>query len=309
MTVLPEHEVPGPQSRTAGLEDAALHPIDAHIHVLPSAAGWERERLVAEDPWFATCHAHDERILTVPELQTSLGDALDERVVCMTWPFADAGRCVEGTEVLLNELHGDDRIRVAGMVNPRSPAAATVVDNFAHRGVCALGELNADAQGWTDHLDELAPVLEAAAAHDLPVVLHTSDPVGHRYPGKGTMHTEQLASVVRILPSNLRLILAHGGGGFPWYVQMPEFATVRAQLYCDLAAMPWLYEPSVLPLMIRSLGSSHLLYATDAPRFGRRRTQDWLAAAELSVEEYRDILERTAASLFHWEFEVSNHLG
>ena len=72
-------------------------------------------------------------------------------------------------------------------VNPAwGEGAVKEVQRCAESGLRGVGELHPDTQGF-DITDKslMEPVMVAAGELGLPMVVHTSEPVGHRYPGKG----------------------------------------------------------------------------------------------------------------------------
>ena len=56
----------------------------------------------------------------------------------------------------------------------------------AEAGLRGIGELHPDMQGYDlGDLDTMAPLMETVREHGLIVTTHSSEPVGHAYPGKG----------------------------------------------------------------------------------------------------------------------------
>ena len=91
-----------------------------------------------------------------------------------------------------------------------------------------MGELYADGQDF-DMGDPrgLQPVLDACVRRDLFLCIHVSEPAGHDYPGKDANGPAQVAEFVNKMPSELKLLLPHWGGGFGFYELMPEIARAR----------------------------------------------------------------------------------
>ena len=78
-----------------------------------------------------------------------------------------------------------------------------------------VGELHPDPQGY-DIGDErtMAPLMEAARHLGLIVTTHSSEPVGHTYPGKGATRPESLWRFILAFP-DVTIVCAHWGGGLP----------------------------------------------------------------------------------------------
>ena len=98
-------------------------------------------------------------------------------------------------------------------------------------------------------------------------MLHASEPVGHRYPGKGTATPDRLLQVYRALP-DLPVVLAHWGGGLPFYELMPEVAALTRNVVYDTAASTYLYRPAVFRTVLDVVGGR-------AGAVGKRPSRCW----------------------------------
>ena len=172
-------------------------------------------------------------------------------------------------------------------------------------GAVGLGELNADAQGFdlaaTASLAALAGLLRERGR---PLLLHTSEPVGHPYPGKGTATPDKLLHFLRAHPQ-LPTIAAHWGGGLPFYELMPEVAAVTRNLWYDSAASTYLYRFDIFPRVAALAGAERILWGTDYPLlrhapFLRRTRASGLDEGALAV-----ILGGNAERLFWSEVPTS----
>ena len=104
------------------------------------------------------------------------------------------------------------------------------------------------------------------------ILLHADEPVGHEYPGKGQLGLQQVYRLITAHPA-LKLVLAHWGGGFPFYELMPEVRKAAANVYYDTAASPLLYDTSVYRWVVGMAGAARscsgrttLAAGTDARR-------------------------------------------
>ena len=64
---------------------------------------------------------------------------------------------------------------------------------------------------------------------------------------------------------DLKIILAHAGGLFPFYELNPKIRPELKNIYYDLAACPLLYEPSLYRKLIEVVGPEKILWGTDYP--------------------------------------------
>jgi predicted TIM-barrel fold metal-dependent hydrolase len=241
--------------------------VDAHVHILPDRIRSD-PAVARADPWFSECHASPRAVLAGPDDLLSAMDADGvERAICFTWPFASPALCAEANDWLAATVRANpDRIIGFGIVNPADPAAPAEVLRCARMGLRGIGELNADAQGWSlDDLHAVAPTARACVDMRIPWNLHASEPVGHAYPGKGTAHPHRIERLAMAF-GDLRIIAAHLGGGLPFYARMGEVAALfRANLWVDTAAVPWLYDPPVYEEVVDLVGADRVLFGSDFP--------------------------------------------
>ena len=131
----------------------------------------------------------------------------------------------------------------------------------------------------------------------MPVLTHASEPVGHSYPGKGTVTPDKLLRFIEAFPGQT-VIAAHWGGGLPFYALMPEVKAALADAYFDTAASPFLYTPDIFPNVARVLGAERVLFGTDFPLITHPRLLAQLRESGLSDSEQAMIAGGNAARLF-----------
>ena len=148
-------------------------------------------------------------------------------------------------------------------VNPAwGDAAVSEIERCAAAGVRGIGELHPDTQGF-DITDKatMAPVMDTALRLGLPVLVHSSEPAGHQYPGKGHTTPDKLYRFIENFPQN-KIICAHWGGGLPFYSLMPEVPAIIENVYFDTAASPFLYNPEVFATVAGLVGADKILFAS-----------------------------------------------
>ena len=108
----------------------------------------------------------------------------------------------------------------------------------------------------------------------MTLLFHASEPVGHTYPGKdgggiGALYTFLSTN------SGTRVVLAHLGGGLPFYAHMPEVRQALEGVAFDTAACGYLYEPPAYA----AVEPSRLLFGSDFPLITQTRARRELEAA------------------------------
>jgi hypothetical protein len=151
-------------------------------------------------------------------------------------------------------------------VNPAwGDIAIAEMERCANAGVRGVGELHPDTQGFdVNDRRVMDPFLAAAKSLDLIVLTHSSEPTGHDYPGKGTVTPDKLIQMVVDHPGQ-RFILAHWGGGVPFYTLMPEVAESLSEVWVDTAASPFLYDPAIYGTVAATPMSGRVVFGSDYP--------------------------------------------
>lgn len=276
--------------------------VDAHTHVFVPSVVRDRARYIGRDLWFEHLYTDPRFLLiTVDDLLASMAEAgIDQAVIC-GFPWHDLGICREHNDYL-HESAQSAAGRLAWLATVPAGggmAAAAEVERCLGLGAAGIGELNADAQGF----DLLAPaslaaVMEVCVSHDKPLLLHATEPVGHQYPGKGSATPERLVGFLQAFPE-LRMVLAHWGGGLPFYELMPEVAAATARVVYDTAASTYLYQPRIFRAVLDLVGPERVLWGSDHPvlTMGRflRRTRE---AAGLRPDELEPVLGGNARRVY-----------
>jgi predicted TIM-barrel fold metal-dependent hydrolase len=174
--------------------------------------------------------------------------------------------CVElndyGLEILARH---PDRLLVFACLQPRAGRdALREFRRCVEGGMAGAGELNPAGQGFSLDDAEFLAIAGAAVEMDVPLLLHFNETVGHEYPGKGRVPVDDLWRFILRFP-DLKLIVAHWGGGLPYFELMPEVRAACRNVYYDTSASPLLYEASVFPITARLVGARKILLGTDFP--------------------------------------------
>jgi uncharacterized protein len=250
--------------------------VDAHTHAFPPAWIADRVNHCRRDRWFGDLYeAPSAKMIDAVELMSAMDSAGVAQAIACGWPWLDPGLCREHNDHLADAARkSNGRLAWLGIVAPASPDAAAETERCLALGASGIGELNADAQG-VDIAQPglLADVVAALTAAERPLLLHASEPVGHRYPGKGTATPDRLLTFLSANPE-LRVVLAHWGGGLPFYELMPEVAAHTRNVVYDTAASSYLYRPGVFRTVLDIAGRERVLWASDHPVLGMGKFLD-----------------------------------
>jgi predicted TIM-barrel fold metal-dependent hydrolase len=275
--------------------------IDAHTHLFPPDVHLRRAHYCSRDRWFGELYADPKAaIADAAALVASMdGAGIAHSIVC-GWPWRDLGLCREHNDFMAEAATaGGGRISWLAIVPPDVKGAAAEIERCFTLGAAGIGELNADAQefSWeeTARLTEAMRVCIDAAR---PALIHTSEPVGHRYPGKGEATPARLIPFLAAFP-DLKVVAAHWGGGLPFYELMPEVAEVTKNVVYDSAASTYLYRFDIFPAVAGIVGADRVLFASDYPLLSQDRFRQRVLRAGIAAANLPAIMGGNAARVFN----------
>ena len=247
--------------------------IDAHIHYTPPSLAADLDAFIQEEPFWGLMLAPAaggksvQGWATAERMLADMDAAGIATVVLMgEYRRTHAGCVARNDQALQLIRRWPERIIAFAMIQPQAGQAA--LDELARcldGGMCGVGELGPYGQGY--RLDDPAflRLAEACVRHDIPLNLHTNEEVGHYYPGKATTPLRDYYRLAHRYPE-LKLILAHWGGGLFFYELMPEVRRVLSNVWYDTAASPLLFPThDIFDVALRCVDPGKLLYASDYP--------------------------------------------
>jgi hypothetical protein len=241
--------------------------IDFHTHITAPEIIQRRDEYLVRDAWFRDLYANPQARLTSAEELISAMDTADvTQAVVFGFGWADMDLCRQDNDYVIESVSRyPDRLLGFCIVNPAAGAPAVrEIERCAAAGLYGVGELMPDGQGYRlDDEKAMAPVVEAALAHDMVLLTHCSEPVGHLYPGKGSVTPDEVIRFARLFP-RATLVCGHWGGGTIFYELMPEIARLMHNVYYDTAASLYLYQDDIFGLAAR-WAPGKVLFATDFP--------------------------------------------
>jgi predicted TIM-barrel fold metal-dependent hydrolase len=276
--------------------------IDTHTHLFPEKIRKNRETYFLNEPAFQKLYQSPKsRLIGAREMLAAMDDGQVDKSVIFGFPWKDEG---------LYKWHNDyisevvsrypDRFIGLGCFDLFSDGAAEETQRCLQEGgLSGIGELAFYQSGIENaSLARLEPVMEICSDRNLPVLIHTNEPVGHHYPGKTPNTLAQIYQLVETFPQN-NIVLAHWGGGLFFYSLLKKEVKQRLnRVYFDTAASPYLYDPSVYCLAIELVGAEKILFGSDFPLLPPARYFKEMKAAGLSAEEMKQICGGNAAKLF-----------
>ncbi len=287
--------------------------VDVHVHVFPEEMIEQRDAYLERDEWFEHLyHSPDARMVTADEVVTHMDATGVETSIVFGFAFRDQGLCRLVNDYVMEAVSRYPS-RLAGLacVSPEAPGAAAELERCLDCGLRGCGELMPDGQGfggtWNagagargpgagrPRADGLAALARCLEERHLPLLLHSNEPVGHHYAGKGDFTPEACFALVQDFPA-LTIVYAHMGGGLFLYELMPEVRAALANVYYDTSAVPYLYGPEVYEVAVACVGAGKVLFGSDYPLLSPGRYQDGLA--RLAPPDRARVLAGNARKVF-----------
>lgn len=284
--------------------------IDSHTHIFSPDVIAHRARYAKRDAFFGTLYSGAvARMIGAEELIAAMDAAGIDKAVVTGWCWQNHDVCVEQNSWRMDVIRRyPDRLLALAAIQPNAGAdAIRELERCVAGGMIGLGELNADGQSFRLDDANFRALAHRAAKLGVPMLLHMNEPVGHKYPGKGTLPLADIYDFIKAVP-NLRLILAHWGGGFPFYELMREVRKAALNVFYDSAASPLLYSSQIFRTVIDLVGSDKVLFGSDFPLilYPKRQTEpDYvpflaeIRALDFSVEELEKVMGRNAECVFN----------
>ncbi len=274
--------------------------IDFHTHVFPPQIKKNRSRYINSDPCFAILYSNKAAMLaTADELIASMDRNGVDISVILNIGWTTHELCVEINDYILESIaRYPDRLVGFCSIQPQSfDAALDEIERCARNGIKGVGELMPDMQLF-DLRDEqlMNPLVDILKKHNLIMLSHTSEPVGHIYPGKGVVTPAMLYPFITSNPE-LTIVCSHWGGGLPFYALMPEVKKALTNVYFDTAASPLLYSPQIYEQVVQLVGAEKILFGSDYPLLQQERVLSEITSVDLPEPAKEQILSGNACRL------------
>ncbi len=277
--------------------------IDAHTHLFPDKIRKNREKFFSDEPAFKKLYqSAKSRLLGAAEMLASMDAEQVDKSVIFGFPWRNEALFKRHNDYIGEVVNRyPERFIGLGCFDPFSDGATEeTLRCLKETGLSGIGEL-AFYQTGIDKvsLAKLEPVMEICRNRNLPVLIHTNEPIGHQYPGKTPNTLAQIYQLVVTFPKN-KIVLAHWGGGLFFFSLLKKEVKQRLKnVYFDTAASPYLYDANVYRLAIELMGVEKILFGSDFPLLPPARYFDEMKTAGLLADELQQICGGNAAKLFN----------
>ncbi|MBF0411688.1 MAG: amidohydrolase [Desulfamplus sp.] len=275
--------------------------IDFHTHIFPDNIRTSREKYFDNEPAFKLLYSSPaSKIAGVDDLINMMDENEVSLSVIFGFPWKDGKIASQNNDYIMESVaRYPNRLKGFACFDTQWEGAAKETERCIKGGLCGVGELAFYLSGIDDTaLSQLKPVMEVCLKYgNLPIMIHTNEPVGHVYPGKTPNTLEQIYKLAKTFPEN-KIVLAHWGGGiFFYHLLKKETKDILKNIWYDTAASPFLYD-SAIYRVVREIGlMDKVLLGSDYPLLKPSRYYKDINESGISKEEKEKVMGKNAINL------------
>jgi predicted TIM-barrel fold metal-dependent hydrolase len=274
--------------------------IDFHSHLFPNEICEHRDVFFPSEPAFKLLYQSPKsRLVNAAQMLKAMDANQVDKAVVFGFPWKNPDTFKRHNDFIMEVVvKFPDRFIGLGCFDIAGSHAVTEAQRCLEGGLSGIGELafyQSDIQ--ESALDQLEPIMKMCAARDLPVLIHTNEPIGHPYPGKTQNTLAQIYQLIKRFSEN-KIVLAHWGGGlFFFSLLKKEVKDILKNVCFDTAASPYLYNPEIYSIAVDLIGADKILFGSDYPLLSPAKYFDEMKKAGLTREQMNKICGENAGKL------------
>ncbi|MGJ8638566.1 MAG: amidohydrolase family protein [Opitutaceae bacterium] len=202
---------------------------------------------------------------STPESMLSEMDANGvEKAVLLGWYWEHESTCRWHCEAIAKWVnHAPDRLIGFASIYPNE----NVIDQLEAAkalGLSGVGELHSGVQQFVGKSSAWDAMADWCIENSWAINLHATKAEGADHPSSVATPLEDFISKAEAHP-DLKMILAHWGGGLALMESNPKLRKILKNVYYDTAASPLLYDSSIFRSVVEAVGIEKVLYGSDYP--------------------------------------------
>lgn len=290
--------------------------IDFHVHVTPKEISENYKKYARNEPYFGLLSGSPKnKFATADEVVEELDRTGFDKAVIFGFGFRDMGLCQYVNDYVIEKTRQYPG-RLVGYMSlaPNHRDVEKEIDRCFSLGLRGIGELFPAGQNFrVEEAEDTGRFVQACRERGLPVLVHTNEPIGHYYTGKTDTTLRQLECFIEN-SQGLTIILAHWGGGLPFYEMMPEMREKCRSVYYDTAATVFLYDHRIYQTVCTLGIGERVLFGSDFPLLSPGRYMEAIEKSGIPEGDRALMLGRNAEKLLKrtgaWiEWNESDRIG
>jgi predicted TIM-barrel fold metal-dependent hydrolase len=241
--------------------------IDLHVHITPPHIKAHWQKYIEHEPYLAMFSQNPHyKFATAEDVIAALDESHFEKAVIFGFGFRDLGLCRMVNDYVIEKVRQfHERLIGFISVSPHTPGLEKEIDRCCSAGLNGIGEIFPDGQGFCiDENNDTKAIAGACIERNIPLLVHVNEPVGHSYIGKNDVPLKKIERFIENNPE-LRMVLAHWGGGLFLYEAMPELRQKFRNVYYDTAATPFLYTADIYRAALALGLAEKIIFGSDFP--------------------------------------------
>ena len=276
--------------------------IDFHTHIFPKEIATQRESYFSTEPDFKLLYDSPKaRIATAEDIIAAMYENGVHRSVIFGFPWKNFETTKTHNDYILEAVAKyPKRLKGFCCVDPKGDRSASEVIRCLNAGLSGVGEIAFYDNGIDQSAqDQLAPIMDICRERNVPVLLHTNEPIGHDYHGKSPMTMAQILAIIKQHKSN-KIVLAHWGGGiFFFNLLKKQVKETLKNVFVDTAASPFLYDPLIYKTAVRIFGAGRILFGSDYPLINPKRYFQEIETSGISKDDQEKICGQNAVKILN----------
>ena len=245
--------------------------IDSHTHCFPpelftNPNSWTRKHM--ESQWLHLVKPRDGFSIQGWSHKEAMISSMDKagisKAILLGWYWEHRNSCEKHNELMKEWIDfAPNRFIAFAAINP-SQSPIEQLEFAKSLGFKGVGELHPSIQNYSQYKKEWNILCEWCSDASWPLNLHVTEGLNEKHPGYIKTDFGIYLELAKNFPK-LKIILAHWGGGIPFYECNPRIKAILKNVYYDTAATPLLYDYKIFRHVINMVGVEKIIFGTDFP--------------------------------------------
>lgn len=187
-----------------------------------------------------------------------------EKSILLGWYWQQKATCIRQNELIHDWLlSAPDRFIGFASIYPQDDPI-TQLERAQEMGFRGVGELHPQLQQYSKYKAEWRALAEWCSRRRWPINVHVTEGLNQAHDAYIKTPFDDYLELAIHFPE-LKIILAHWGGGIPFFEQNPKIKAALKNVYYDTAASPLLYSMDVFKNTLNLVGAEKVIFGSDFP--------------------------------------------